>query len=395
MYASPPSLDILTSMPSPSDFYAQFWNRKPFVVRGGISPEVLDELISADELAGLSLEEAPQSRLVKTVGPAQQWSCRFGPFSDQDFAEAGDRNWTLLVQNVEQFHPETANLLRHFGFTPRWLMDDIMVSYSEPGGSVGPHIDNYHVFLVQGQGKRHWKVGRQALQNESYIQGIDFRILEHGVDGDEVELSLGDVLYLPPRFAHEGTTIESALTFSVGFLGPKVSELLSGYAQSLAEREDLDQRYVGAGLDSQSAGFLISPAATQAVQERLIGQIQSHSFSQWLAEFFTESSHENFGDYSEREDPLERQEFVQALQQGASLIKPEYVKFAITQGSDQSFYLGFDAHSFVVDESLMPWVSHLMQEDVLDANDVTQLLAEDRALDLLADLYNHQALEFK
>jgi len=389
------TLVILDSMPSAADFYAQFWNRKPFVVRGGISREVIGELIAADELAGLSLEEGPQSRLVKTAGVVKDWSCRFGPFLEQDFSEVGERDWTLLIQNVEQFHPQTAMLLRQFGFTPRWLMDDIMVSYSEPGGSVGPHIDNYHVFLVQGQGKRHWKVGREAIVKESYIQGIDFRILENAFDGDEVELTLGDVLYLPPRFGHEGTTVESALTFSVGFLGPKLSELLSGYGQYLAECEDLNPRYVGAGLDMDSAGFQISSAAVEVVQDRLIQQLQASSFSQWLVEFFTESSHENFGTYSERDDPLDRQVLVQALQDGVRLRKPEYVKFAITKAAGNAFYLGFDAHSFLLDENVFPWIARLMQEDLLSADSAPQLLDEVEVLDLLCDLFNHQALEFR
>ena len=116
------------------------------------------------------------------------WSCRFGPFAEDDFsADKDDAPWSLLVQNVDQFHPETANLLRLFGFAPRWLMDDIMVSFSNAGGGIGGHVDSYHVFLVQGQGVRRWTVGRGPAADEIYINGLDLKILRDPVEGDTFE----------------------------------------------------------------------------------------------------------------------------------------------------------------------------------------------------------------
>ena len=388
-------LSILDAMPIPADFYQRYWNRQPFVVRAAIPENDLAALISADELAGLAMEDAPQSRMVKTAGDQQNWSCCFGPFSEEDFTTAGEKDWTLLIQNVEQFHPETGALLRHFNFTPRWLMDDIMVSYSEPGGSVGPHIDNYHVFLVQGQGKRHWKVGREAIYDETYIQGLEFRILEHGFEGDDVELSLGDVLYLPPRFGHEGTTLESALTFSVGFLGPKLSELMSSYGQYLAQFEDFDPRYVGDGLTTDSTGFQINVDAVDTIRDGLARNLNAKAFSQWLVEFFTENSHEDFGIYTEREDVLDPQAFKLKLQTKANLVKPEYVKMAATQARPGTFYLGVDSHSFLFDSSLFPWVQKFMKEEKVTTSISPDLLDDEQALGFLLELYNHQVLEFE
>ena len=281
------TLKILDHMPPAAEFYEHYWNKCPFVVRAAISDHDMAGYISADELAGLSMEEEPRSRMVKTAGKFDDWSCRFGPFEEDDFNKAGDADWCLLVQNVEQFHPDTASLLQHFNFSPRWLMDDVMVSYSTTGGSVGPHIDSYHVFLVQGEGKRLWKVSNAPIIDEVYIKGLELKVLDCQIEGDEVEVTSGDVLYLPPNFAHEGITLDPALTFSVGFLGPKMSELFSGFAQYIGEKEDLDTRYVGAGLGLDSSGFEISNGAVDHLKTRLEDYLGSKLFTQWLVEFFT------------------------------------------------------------------------------------------------------------
>lgn len=381
-------------MPSPADFYARFWNRQPFLVRAAINEADISALIAADELAALAMEEAPQSRMIETAGDSNDWACLFGPFEEQDFAAAGDADWSLLVQNVEQFHPDTAHLLRHFDFAPRWLMDDIMVGFSAPGGSVGPHIDSYHVFLTQGQGRRRWKIGREAITDPQFIEGIDLKILKDGFDGDEVQVGCGDVLYIPPNFGHEGTTLEASLTFSVGFLGPKLSQLFSAYGQYLSELDDADPRYVGDGLSSDSAGGTIADSAVDTLRADLAAQLGSKDFAQWLVEFFTESSHEDFGAYTEREDALPADAFAAQLREGATLVKPQYVKFAITHSADGAFYLGFDNHSFTLNEGLLPLVQGLMQGGAVDAASQPQLLAKPAVVEFLRELYNHQALEF-
>ncbi|MBC8267831.1 MAG: cupin domain-containing protein [Rhodospirillaceae bacterium] len=390
---APRQFVILEAMPPAGDFYELYWNKRPFVVRGAISKDVIDGLIGADELAGLSMEEAPLSRMVKTAGPNRQWSCRFGPFSEQDFKNTGDKDWSLLVQNVEQFHPETAELLGHFNFAPRWLMDDIMVSYSALGGSVGPHIDSYHVFLVQGQGKRAWKVADQTMAEETYIEGLDLKVLDADFTGQDVEVGYGDVLYLPPKFAHQGTTLEPSLTFSVGFLGPKLSELFSGYGHYLSMREDLDQRYLGEGVDGDSVGFTLTSGVVDDVRDRFVGQLETLDFRRWLVQFFTESGHEDFGNYSEREDPIEAGALKDALEQGAALIKPPYVKFALTQTAPESFCLGFNGHSFMVGQSLLPMLKVLMKEQGVNATGNPEILSDPGALAFLLALHNHQGLE--
>ncbi len=286
---------ILNKIPSAQDFYATYWNKKPFIVRGAIEASAFEHVIDGDHLAGLSLEEDIKSRIIKTLPEKNAWSCEYGPFEEELFAQLGEENWSLLVQNVEEYHPNTVNLLPFFDFAPQWLMDDIMVSYSTKGGSVGPHIDSYHVFLVQGSGKRRWKVGSSPIENAEYIPAQDIKVLKYPFDGEEVETTIGDVIYIPPNFAHQGTTLEESLTFSIGFLGPKVSDLLIEYGHHLEQVDRRNPRYSGAGLTTQCAGFSIHKKAETTLQTNLVNAIQSEEFSLWLAEYFSKSPDEDEG----------------------------------------------------------------------------------------------------
>jgi 50S ribosomal protein L16 3-hydroxylase len=381
------SLATLDALPSAVDFYAHYWNKRPFLVRNAIERSVMDGLITPDELAGLSMEETAHARMVAR----DDWTCQSGPFTEEDFKSSEKSSWSLLVQNVEQFHPDTAALLRAFNFAPRWLMDDIMVSFSTRNGTIGGHVDNYHVFLVQGQGVRRWTVGREPVINEVFIDGLDLKILKDPIDGEAVEVTAGDVLYIPPHFAHEGTTLEDALTFSVGFLGPKLSELYDAYGQYLADHEALDLRYEGEGLSGDSAGFALSSDAVQALRDHLGQPLSTPAFSEWLAVFFTGSSRDDLVLYCEREDLLSLKSFKQALQSGVGLIKPAYVKFALTPQPNGTYCLGFGRETFAVGDAALTIILGLMQEDIVTIHAMPTLLDH---LDLLLTLYNHEALEF-
>ncbi len=381
------SLATLDALPSIADFYASYWNKRPVLVRGAIDRDVMDGLITPDELAGLSMEETASARMVAR----KDWTCRFGPFTEEDFNTAGKPPWSLLVQDVEQFHPDTATLLRAFNFAPRWLMDDIMASFSTAGGTIGGHVDSYHVFLVQGQGVRRWTVGREPVVDEEYIDGLDLKILRDPVDGNAVEVTSGDVLYIPPHFAHEGITLDDALTFSVGFLGPKLSDLLGAYGQHLANRDALDLRYRGEGLSADSAGFILSNDAVETLRDHLGHSLRTPAFGEWLAAFFTGSASADTPQHSERDDTLSLAAFTEALRARAGLIKPAYVKFALIPSPKGSYSLGFDGKAFDIDDDALTVILSLMKEDALTTMDTPALLDH---LDLLLTLYNHQALEF-
>ena len=383
----PTSLATLDALPSAVDFYAHYWNKRPFLARDAIDHAVMDGLITPDELAGLSMEETVSARIVSR----KDWTCQFGPFTEEDFNIAGKPPWSLLVQNVEQFHPDTAMLSRAFNFAPRWLMDDIMVSFSTEGGGIGGHVDSYHVFLVQGQGSRRWTIGHEPVIDEDYVDGLDLKILKHPIEGNTVEVTSGDVLYVPPHFAHEGTTLDDALTFSVGFLGPKLSELYDAYGQHLANHDALDHRYTGEKLSADSSGFILSVNAVATLRDHLGDALNSPAFSEWLASYLTDATSEDTEQYRQNGDILSLAAFTEALRATAGLIKPAHVKIALIPLANGTYSLGVNGSIFDITDDALAVILSLMKEDAVTPHDTPALLEH---LDLLCALYNHLALEF-
>ncbi len=212
-------------------FLREHWQRKPLLLRGALPR--FRAPIDGDELAGLACEEDVESRLVQGA-LGEGWRLQHGPFEEAAFDDLPDRDWTLLVQDVDKLVPEVARLLAHFRFLPDWRLDDIMVSFSAPGGSVGPHTDRYDVFLLQAQGKRRWQWSEHfdpALEPD-----CDLKILRRFVPEREEILRPGDILYLPPGVAHYGVALEAGLTFSIGLRSPDGRQLVAEVAQTLLER---------------------------------------------------------------------------------------------------------------------------------------------------------------
>lgn len=384
---------ILNEFPSDVEFYKTYWGRKPFVVRGGIGKDVFEDIIDGDMLAGLSMEDDVKSRLVVTAPEGNKWSCEHGPFEEERFSTLGEENWSLLVQNVEQYHTETADLLRYFNFSPRWLLDDIMVSYSAKGGTVGPHTDSYHVFLVQGIGRRIWRVGEAPVENEDCIDGLDLKVLKDGVKGDDIEATMGDVIYIPPHFAHEGKTLETAMTLSVGFLGPKMSELFIEYGHYLEGKETSDKRYSGQGLEAESAHFFISGETQKNVRGALIDSLNSDDFSVWLTEYF--STPTDADDGTRREDDLTEAELIEALKSGETLIRPEYIKLCITATPDGGLTLAVYGQSIPTNKEHNKLISWLGENNRFTFEDLQTLGSIDKLIEPVTYLYNHSALNFE
>ena len=277
---------ILDSLPTTEEFFREFWNKKPFVVRGMISKKIMGALIDEDHLAGLSLEEEVESRLVKKGKKQNDWTCDHGPFHEKDFAGLGEEDWSLLVQNIDKHHDATADLLKCFNFSPRWLLDDIMVSFSPKGGTVGAHTDSYHVFLVQGKGERCWKVANEPIKNEDYINDISLKILEASFEGEDITVTEGDVIYIPPKFAHQGISLKPSLTYSVGFLGPSLSDMLIQFGQYIEENHLEIPRYLGQNLTESAVPFHITPNHCDDLKFFMTDVFTQDYFNKWLTHYF-------------------------------------------------------------------------------------------------------------
>ncbi|MGD8976207.1 MAG: cupin domain-containing protein [Gammaproteobacteria bacterium] len=247
----PPGLDA-------DRFLAEYWQRKPLYLPGALIPWTCP--LSPEELAGLACEAEVESRIA-TGDESTGWTLRHGPFEEEDFVTAPEEGWTLLVQDVEKHLPELRPLMDRFDFIPPWRMDDLMISFAAPGGSVGPHVDAYDVFLIQGQGTRTWGLdpepGKIAWREDS-----ELRVLDEFSPGETLETVPGDVLYLPPGIAHYGIGADSSITLSIGFRAPSAGELLAA-AGALLDQQHPDLRYGDSGLARhESDGVRISDEAS-------------------------------------------------------------------------------------------------------------------------------------
>ena len=222
---------------SEQDFLTQYWQKKPLLIKQGFT-DFADPL-DANELAGLAMEESIESRII--TNHDNDWQAHHGPF--EDFELLTEQHSTLLVQAVDHWHPNAAQLLEPFRFIPNWRIDDLMISFSTPGGGVGPHLDQYDVFIIQGEGKRHWRVGmpdnklKQFAQNKSLLQVEQFPAVIDCI------LEPGDILYIPPGCPHEGYAVENALNYSIGFRAPNQRDLLSNFADHIIDKEAGNSRY--------------------------------------------------------------------------------------------------------------------------------------------------------
>ena len=253
----------------PEDFLSGYWQQRPLRLDSAL-PDVPD-LLDGDDLAGLACEDEVESRLVITQ-PDGTWEVRHGPFRETDFAGLGERGWTLLVQDVDKHIAEVAAVLESFAFLPRWRLDDVMVSYAAPGGSVGPHIDSYDVFLLQGIGTRHWSID-PAPADVSLESGVPLRLLRNFSPRTRFDLATGDVLYLPPGVAHHGVADVPGMTWSIGLRAPSAGDLLRELARILDE-EPATARYADPGLspDEVAGAGLGQPAVRRALH--LLGTSQ-------------------------------------------------------------------------------------------------------------------------
>ncbi len=268
-------------------FLRDYWQKHPLLVRGAFPG--FTSPISPDELAGLSCEEGTLGRLIVHQARGDRWQVRSGPFPEDVFATLPERDWTLLVQDVDKWDPDVARLLEHFAFLPRWRIDDVMVSFAAPQGSVGAHVDQYDVFLIQGLGRRHWMIDVGPNPPQAFREGVELKLLQHFTPTHDWVLEPGDMLYLPPGVPHHGVALDACLTLSVGMRAPSHGELLTDLAEALAERLPETQRYADPDLAANASDGRIDAATLTRLRHALesIGRIDDETLADWFGAFIT------------------------------------------------------------------------------------------------------------
>jgi len=216
-------------------FLRDYWHKKPLLIRQAI-PQ-FKPLLTREELAAMAARDDVESRLVTHFGA--RWQLKKGPF-DQ-LPPFSKKAWTTLIQGVNLHHDGADALMQQFRFLPDARLDDLMISYATDTGGVGPHFDAYDVFLLQAHGKRLWRIGPQT--DMTLVEGLPVKILKNFKPEQEMVLEPGDMLYLPPHYAHDGIAVGECMTYSIGFRTPSFQELGEGFLQYLAEGVELDGHY--------------------------------------------------------------------------------------------------------------------------------------------------------
>lgn len=358
------------TLPLPaSNFLRDYWQQKPLVMR---QAAVGVNLVDGDTLAGLALEEEVESRLINGAGKGP-WELRHGPFEEDEFGQLPDTNWTLLVQSVDHYLTEVSLLLDSFDFLPAWRTEDIMISYAAKGGSVGPHFDQYDVFLVQAAGQRRWQIGQLCDGTTALLPHDALKLVADFQMQEEFVLDAGDVLYLPPGVAHWGTAeSDDCITWSVGFRSPDLYQLLDWL---LAESEENRTPQLFADAGRSEAARAIGQSDINA----LLAQANSALTQLPLASLLT------------RWLSLPRQETLELLDVDADALlalKPDAV---LARHGGTRLLLEDDAGSrawingeeFVIAEAAQPLAQCLARKRIFTQAELTASLDTDAARELL------------
>lgn len=349
---------------STRQFLEEYWQKQPCLIRQAI-PD-FEPLLDGDDLAGLACEQMAESRLVSGTFEANDWKLTNGPFSESDFAALGDENWTLLVQDVEKHYAPLQALMQQFNFIPQWRLDDLMISFAATGGSVGPHVDQYDVFLLQAEGNRRWQIARSF--EPDLLQGCPLNVLKHFHPEQEWVLEPGDMLYLPPNVAHHGVALEPGMTWSIGSRAPSAADLLQGLGEWLAYSEHDGGRYADPDLQPPERAGEINREALQNLRILMLSGIDGNQkLDNYLAAFMSR--------FRLAHDPMpppatiSAEEILEELQNDARLFRNPWTRLCWVECSTGArLYAAGQPYecSVWLAESLCEWEKPRVRAEMLD-----------------------------
>jgi 50S ribosomal protein L16 3-hydroxylase len=349
-------------------FLREHWQQSPLLIRNAV-PDY-EAPLSAEELAGLALEADVESRLIGQHNA--NWFVENGPLHASSFQR--EAPWTLLVQALDQQLPEIASLRQLVNFIPGWRFDDIMASYATDGGGVGPHYDNYDVFLLQVSGQREWRLGQECAADEPLQPNKDLRLLADFRESARYLLEPGDVLYVPPRMAHWGIAVGECITFSLGFRAPRLSDMLSRRVDQLLETMDSESLY------RDSGGF------GQAQRPGEIDLKQLQSALRQVSESLTDDLNADwFGELvSEPRYPLQAQPDTAVTQATRLLLDPASRLFWFGQQGSLTAYA--NGQAIPCSDECQPLLEMLCRAQVLSGDELNAYLAKPSTRNLLQQL---------
>lgn len=300
---------------TPQQFLAEYWQKKPLLIRQAIPG--FNGVVELEELFELACDDDVESRLIRHDA-AKGWQVTRGP-QKASTLKGRKQPWTVLVQGLNLWVREADELLHRFDFIPQARLDDLMVSYATDQGGIGAHFDSYDVFLLQGSGKRRWRIGDQT--EHKLVEGAPLKLIADFKPTEEWVLEPGDMLYLPPRYAHEGTAIGECTTYSIGFRAPKAQELGSEFLGWMSERIDLPGMYTDPDLALQANSAEISDAMVDKVTEMLNGiRWSREDVAAFLGHYLSEPKPSVF--FVPPDEPLSAKRFATAVAKHGFMLDP-------------------------------------------------------------------------
>ena len=369
------------------EFLQHYWQKKPLLIRNAMPIDAPP--ISAEELAGLACEVEDAGRIVQEHHRDTPWKVSYGPFEDEDFTSLPDSHWTLLVTDCEKHLPELRSLVEPFRFIPDWRIDDLMISYAADNGSVGPHVDQYDVFLLQLEGQREWRVGDIASE-EDCIPGLELNILREFSANDSWLVSPGDLLYLPPGLSHYGIAKGPCMTASIGFRAPSHRDIMQAWIDDKVLQIPNDLRLTDAQVSSAADPSEITASTAEHFQSILNQHLQqsAHQFKDWLGNYLTETGPYQIG----ADRSISKAEFIRQLRSpDKSIFHTPYSRFS-WQKDDAEIILSANGKSSRLAATLQSDISLLCQQDITPTNQLVNL-DNPQWQEALFQLYSNGAID--
>jgi 50S ribosomal protein L16 3-hydroxylase len=369
---------------SVEEFLRDYWQKKPLLIRNAF-PDFKSP-ITQDELAGLACE-TETSRIVLEKGGKYPWEVRHGAFDDEDFANLPETHWTLLVNDTDQFLPELKAVMEPFRFIPDWRIDDLMISFAVEGGSVGPHVDEYDVFLIQAQGQRRWQITTQPALPDNFLPDLELRIMKDFQPEQEWVVNPGDMLYLPPNVPHYGVALNECMTYSVGFRSPSQADMLEKLMEDLLEEPRLKQRFSDPERQLQTNPGELSTADMDRLVDFVVNALpqDEQSLQRWLGKYLTIPKNPAL---LPEANPLSRAETTKLINQHKKFEKALEARLLYFQ-TNEDVLLFANGNMYRVLGTYIPFVQYLCSTSKLLYQEYAQFVRHKECVQLLQDLISN------
>ena len=373
-----------------NDFLNNYWQKKPLLIRAAFPN--YQSPITAEELAGLACEDFVESRIITEQKASPKWLLENGPFSESHFCNLSKSHWTILIQGLNKIFPEFDDLLHEFDFIPNWRIDDLMASYAAPEGSVGPHIDQYDVFLLQATGRRKWMISEQPITDDDYIPDSPLKIIKNFKTESEWILEAGDVLYLPPNVAHYGIGLENCMTFSIGFRAPSHAELLSAYVDDHINELSDSLRFKDPLLSTDNRAGEISEKAINSIQEILLSQFSDkEKIADWFGEYITDYLNDFENNINKN---ISVDKFIAEFKKSGALRKPASIRANYYAHNESQLAFFINGNKQQKYSNMNKIIKLYCDQHIINYEEIIIELSDNDTVKFLSELYNDGYIEF-